>query len=488
MTQTPSDLLRTPFSGRWQIAGAETDYPGTAWLEDGHLMLKLYAVGAAAQEYGPASMEGRLAPPARSTLVGHAVGTGAITLFDCVMTQRRRSSSPSGLRQAEITLTAHEAWLGDAVSRSGPDYVELGFEARGLHAALSTAEASHLDLEDEISDPLRKAIKQHSAATLAILLTIGARTETQVEFRGKTFRITLATTLNSSLSVVEGDVFATRNNVWITCQDRVSSSELLDVMTEVERLFSIFCMGSFQAENIYARRSDQSFPLRLLWRLGVSAPQEKTERMPHQLLVRLSDDPKAVETALVEWFAGTEQRRVARWLICESLAHGSLSAGTFLAVAQAWEIIGREIVRGPAIPRSKFSEACDAAQAALAEGLGDEDAKRLADLIRTANKPSFRRLVEGCMNMVPAGAVRQLCGDAPKFVTDVVQVRNALTHMQDGKITLNEASTMAGDLTLKLITLYCLIEARAMKLPMNKLDSFLRNNQFARMAVGTDGP
>ena len=160
----------------------------------------------------------------------------------------------------------------------------------------------------------------------------------------------------------------------------------------------------------------------------------------------------------------------------------------FLAIAQAWEIIGREISSHLSHDKSLFAKACDEAGQALERYLGQATAYRLKGMLKSNNRPSFRTLVEECLKVAPPYAVSLLCGDAAKFSRIVAKTRNALTHLQadnDDNFDLNRASRLSLYLTYKLTVLFCILEAQWLKLPLDNLATMLANND---MAIGAQRP
>lgn len=487
MRKSGGEVLKGPISGMWSVVGVGLQHPG--WLalrDDGLLTLTFHvtADGYSAEVPHPTTMA--IDAGERVTIVGETSGAGTITLHRCVRSRTRGGRNSAGVPQIEVTVIPHEAWQGAGPSESPdePSYAFASFSVSGAHGAMQNLRFKTIDLETAKGEraELAAAVRAHTDAQRLHLEVSGPQPRAEITFAGKAFTVTLATTVNSAFSEIDGDHFETKNNVWITCAG-ASSKEILRLVTELERFLSIFCIGRIRPEEISISKQGGSRQ-RLLWRLGDEDRSRSVERMGQHVLVRLGSEPDAAARALEQWFLGSEQRRLARWLITENLTYQSLSISRFLAVTQAWEIIGRELDGEPRMPRKLFSKACKDAAKALATHLGDEQAQRLVELLRMGNTPSFSKLLVGSLRSTPAAALKALEIDPPAFAKAVRDTRNALTHMKDlDKLSVNEASARSADLTLKLVVLYCLFEARALKLPLARVEAVLRNNEFARMAM-----
>ena len=206
--------------------------------------------------------------------------------------------------------------------------------------------------------------------------------------------------------------------------------------------------------------------------------------MPHQILVGIGQHPGLAASALRAWFGASDARRLARWLIFDSLFEDTSSTARFLAVAQAWEIIGRENTDAAAYDKEQFGKACDAAQTALEGFLGAEAANRFSQLLRSSNRKAFSDLLRGVITKIPELAVQILCPDVDKFVAAVVKTRNVLTHMRGQKsFPIERASNVSFFLTYKLIVLFCIYESVILGLPLDNLQTMLGNNDMARAAA-----
>ena len=263
---------------------------------------------------------------------------------------------------------------------------------------------------------------------------------------------------------------------------------MLAVKYEIEQFLSILCVGKFVAQSITVQRSTFGIEAKLLWQLGQDEDVETVERLPHQVLMTLGQRPELTEATITRWFEASEQRRIARGLVCDTLSEGTFSNARFLALAQAWEITGRELSAYLKHEKSLFTKACDEASEVLQKHLSADTAGRLWRLLKSNNQPGFKKLVEECLKVAPQYAVSKLCGDAIKFAKVVSDTRNLLTHFDfedDEKDDLYRASRVSLYLTYKMTVLFCILEAQWLGMPLDNLPMMLENNN---MAIGAKRP
>lgn len=254
---------------------------------------------------------------------------------------------------------------------------------------------------------------------------------------------------------------------------------------QVEQFLSLLCVGPFRGERVEVA-TGLFREAELVWSLGREPRSEVLRRMPHQILASIGRHPELAAPALSSWFAAPSSRRLARWLIFDSLFNDTSATAKFLAVAQAWEILGRDEVNASAATHDKrqYQKVCKAAREALEKYLDASTAKRLYELARSSNRKSFGDMVREVVSKIPPSAVQALCPDVDGFVTTVVKVRNVLTHMEGKKsLSIETASYLSIFLAYKLIVLFCIYDCVMLGLPLDNLPMTLANNKTARAAL-----
>ena len=483
-------LLAEQLLGTWRIEDCADEHAGSLAVEGGQLQLKLFIDGAISrgQEWHHPTLEA-LEPGAQPLCIGQTRRAGTVTLLRCARSHLHvLHGRPDGRALLEVSLWVGEAWVGfDRVDPAG-GYTELFFAASGLHNILANARLKHEFLSETApDDSLGHQLREATQADEAYLVYHSRSPKAEINYRGKQFEILFSTSISESHSSHTGIDIRSQDTIHVRASS-ASTEELLAVKFEIEQFLSILCVGKFATQNVTARRSDFDLGAKLLWRLGQDEDVETVERMPHQVLATLGQRPELTEAVVKRWFAATEQRRLARWLVYDTFRERIFSNPKFLAIAQAWEIIGREISSHLSHDKSLFAKACDEAGQALERYLGQATAYRLKGMLKSNNRPSFRTLVEECLKVAPPYAVSLLCGDAAKFSRIVAKTRNALTHLQadnDDNFDLNRASRLSLYLTYKLTVLFCILEAQWLKLPLDNLATMLANND---MAIGAQRP
>jgi len=472
--------------GMWSVEGTDQEYVGALSFAADVLYLTLYF-----DIHGSLAMgvEWRtnptLAPflaPKQPTVHGRTK-SGQVTLFNCAelsYQSTNRLIPPSA--QIELVLRPSQAWIGNDFVRPDQAYRELSFEATGLHNVLSTVRVDHQFLIKSTrkykSDTHR--LKVLTGAQQAFLVYDHERPRAVISNLGKTYEIILSSSVGQSYSATSGSSFATTDEVIVTSQG-ASLSELMSVSYQIEQFLSIMCLGPFRATRLSVR-FDPIHTAQLLWTLG-RAQVPSLVAMPHQILVPLGLHPQLAGRAIEAWFKASSARRLARWLIFETLFQETTSTARFLSIAQAWEIIGREEDKSAMYDKKQYKKACDAAAKVIEAHLGATAAVRLVQLLRSSNRQSFATFVKNIIAKMPLLALREICDDEKEFISSVVKTRNVLTHMEGSKkFSLEMASYFSMFLTYKLSALFCIHECASLGLPLDNLAGMLVNNDMARIA------
>jgi hypothetical protein len=485
-----SSSITWPIMGTWKVQDSAETYEGVLFAEDGEVRLRIF-LEIAGQSLGPGENGWEDHPrftPFRPPLRPHVLGetkAGRVTLFDCVLSSHESTHQfTPPIDRIEITLRVSQVWVGRTFLDRATSYNELTFTAPGLHRVLSSARLKQEWLIS--STPDRKSdthdLKELTGADEAFLLFRGIEPSAEIVNDEKVYKITFSTSVGASFSQTDGEVFGTKD--FITIKTTGSTlSELMNVAYQVEQFLSILCIGPFRGTRIEVT-TDEIRRAELIWSYGRAPQSDVLEMMPHQILASLGQCPELAAPALSSWFEASESRRLARWLIFDSLFKETSSTAKFLAVAQAWEILGRDKVDAAANDKTQYREACEAARVVLERHLDAVAAKRLYDLIRSSNRKSFGDMLRAILDEMPTPVVQALCPDIDEFVAAVVNVRNVLTHMEGRKkLPIEKASYLSLFLTYKLIVLFSIHDCLALGLPLDNLQTMLANNHMARVAL-----
>ena len=492
MPVSPPSSIERPIVGIWQVGGCSEFHPGSLFLEDGKVYLKIFLItdhglqpGTPPEEQHPTLIA--LQQPKRPTVFGETRSAGRITLFNCA----RLRGEALALTRLEITLMVSEVWAGDAFIDAAAGYKAISFSAAGLHGVLSPARVDSKWLLR--SRPKHKSdthrLKTLTGADHAYLFYPGEEIAADITCSGMPYKIIFATSISHSSSSTDGISIRTTDFVRIETPG-AALSELMAVASSIEQFLSVLCIAPFQGQDIQLQIGEMQ-RAKLLWSLRREAAPTDPKTLPHQILASIARHPQIAISALTSWFAAPDTRQLARWLIVDSLFDNTWSTANFLAAAQAWEIAGRDEDDGVDQDKSKkkkYADACDSARVALEAHLDEETAKRLYLLLKSSNRKSFADFVKEVLKKIPAAAAQALCQDVDQFVTTVVNVRNVLTHMEGKKnLSIQKASGLAVVLTYKLIVLFCIYDCVSLGLPLDNLDMMLANN-YAAIAAGRPLP
>lgn len=485
-------ILAEPLLGAWCVDGCADRHAGGLAIEDGRLQLKLFIEGATAHnnEWHHPTLEA--VRHKQTTCIGFTSRAGKVTLLRCVQSDFNASLKPAdGSALVELTLVPTQAWSGSALVDPTANYIDLSFTAVGLHNILANAHLESeifLDAETTLNNTLRQQLRAATKADDAYLVYKSRNPKTKINYRGKEFEIEFSTSISNSGSSYTGINIHSRDTIHIAASS-ATIDEYLAVKNEIEQFLSILCVGKFVGQSTTVQRSTSDMGVELLWQLGHNDEDAQTvERLPHQVLTTLGQRPELTEAAVARWFEASEQRRIARGLVCDTLSETTFSNARFLALAQAWEIIGRELSSHLKHEKSLFTKACDEAADVLQRHLGPYTAGRLRGMLKSNNQPGFRKLVEECLKTAPQYAVSKLCDDATKFAKAVSDNRNLLTHFdfeEDEKDDLYRAFRASLYLTYKMTVLFCVLEAQWLRIPLDNLPTMLENN---RLAIGAKRP
>jgi hypothetical protein len=481
--------IEWPIIGTWKVKGHPETYEGVLFTESGEANLRIFLEipGESQWQLGNRFEDHpRLAPfrQPRLTVFGETNVAGKVTLLNCMLSghQATHQFDPP-IYRVEVMLRVSQAWAGERFVDHGALYGGMTFTAPGLHSVLSASRliskwliASTPDHESDTHD-----LKALTGADEAFLFFRGIEPSAEIANDGKPYKIVFSTSVRRVSSSTEGDVVETTDFISIDTTG-ATLSELMNVAYQVEQFLSLLCIGPFRGTRIEVA-IDEIRKAELIWSYGRESRSDLLKMMPHQILASIGRCPELVAPALSSWFGASESRRLARWLIFDSLFKETSSTAKFLAVAQAWEILGRDKVDAAAYDKKQYEKACEAARVAFEAQLGTVAGKRLYDLVRSSNRKSFGDMVRAIISDMPRLAVQTLCPDVDVFVAAVVRARNVLTHMDGNKkLPIEKASYLSLFLTYKLIVLFCIYDCVELGLPLDNHPMMLANNHMARAA------
>ncbi len=478
------ELSGNPVLGRWKISETATEYPGYLSYVDGELRLVLFLTidGPHSFIYDDRAIS-PFAPPNQPTIHGDTRSAGKVTLIGCSILNHvgTRQFAPP-LSTIELTLRPTQGWTGNTFLSPSATYRELKLHAPGLHSVLATSAVEHISLQGPPKDEKERAIKTATGAVEAYLVRQSESPKARITHKSKDYQVHFSSSYSVGHSNLDGPSLTTNDFIHIEATAS-TPAELQDVAYEVEQFLSILCLGPFRGTQLTISESP-IHEVKLLWKLGTHRARGHLRSMPHQVLGSLGKDPPRAAKALEKWFGANDPTRLSRWLIFDALFEDVSSASKFLAVAQAWEIIGRQNGKVPPHNKAAFRAACRDVRQILERTLGPAASERLTNLLRSSNKQSLADLIAATLAHLPSPVAAAICGDQATFIKTVVAVRNVLTHMQGNrKLSINRASYLSMFLTFKLMVLFCIYTCVELDLPLDDLQVVLANNTLASYAT-----
>jgi hypothetical protein len=149
-----------------------------------------------------------------------------------------------------------------------------------------------------------------------------------------------------------------------------------------------------------------------------------------------------LSSALLRWFALPKEFIPVESLIIATIRNTDVIVESqFLSLAQALEAFHRVTSTTTTIPKSEFIEVLQKVRGAITQACENSPIReRFLNAIAFANEPSFATRLKELVAKLDAQQTVNLLGEAKKFIRQVVDTRNMLTHqgIEPAKNALNE--------------------------------------------------
>jgi ApeA N-terminal domain 1 len=280
-----------------------------------------------------------------------------------------------------------------------------------------------------------------------------------------------------STSSTEGHTLQSTITLAIHSPGPTSIEAAASELARLEEIISVFSIEAFTFQ-IEEYQSEDFESVTVIWRLGEDCNLFEPP-MRHQILVDLTD-ANTLEAVCREWFGATEMVKLSRWLFAHALKETDDGLARFIAVAQAFEVLGRELGPHQPMPRTRLNEAVESVRKALSD-FEESFIERSVKLIQSSNKSSFRDALNHMLTRTVEGLKLGDVGDLSAFCKLVSETRNAVIHMSDDdKGKLNEAFSRVNKLSFQLCFWYSVCQAHYLGLTIPNISEFLLNNRNAR--------
>lgn len=302
--------------------------------------------------------------------------------------------------------------------------------------------------------------------------------EHQVQLGETGWNLGVYTEAMESTSATEGHTLRSTISLAIQSTGPTTIQAAESVLARLEEIISVFAIESFTFQT-KEYKADDFASIILIWRLGEDHNLFKPP-MRHQILVDLTD-ANTLKTVCRQWFGAPETVSLSRWLFARALRETEDGLARFVAVAQAFEVLGRELGPHESVPKCRLKEAVALVRGALSGNFKNDFIERIAGLIQSSNQSSFRDVLHHMLTQAVAGLKLADVGDLATFSKLVSDTRNAVVHMTDddeGKLT--EAFARVNKLSLQLSFWYSVCQAHYVGLSIPNIKEFLLNNRNAR--------
>ena len=422
-------------------------------------------------------------PPRQPTFQAPSSSFGHLTLEKCAQLDFKSSSQYGDeTAQGSITLRPSSIWLGDPGEENHRNVQEIElmdtrlggfFRVPGFESYIVSPEA-HPQLFNQLGDP-REVWAFRDESDGAIQLGTSG------------FQLRLSSQVSGGMSHTRGYSQTTMVILSLQPETGVATSQAADdVIYRLENLLSTLGMGDFGFE-VRSYLTDKSGRATRAWQLG-NRGSDLDPPMSHEILADLSD-PKILKRACDGWFDDTDVVRLSRWLDCKALRETESWIARFISVAQAFEVLAREMSpTAKLVTKQARRNAESAVEAALEEAEIDKVfAERILQGLRSSNVRSFPDALNDILKTVENVILPVAKVSYPADVTSmedfarlVAQTRNDLVHMNDNRDRLDGAFARANKLSLLLCFSFSVVQANMIGLSLDHAHSVLVNNKNVR--------
>lgn len=465
---------KEPFSTLWHAEGEEA-YGSLSW-RNGRANLSLCVSVPGIQNMRiTESKIGILRvtkPTLQPTIFGRVSPYGTVTLRNCAQYNIRISHDFSTETTiCHIDLLPAQVWIGSQLE-DVEDHVFYVFvrdtRLNGYFGSpgLKTYHAWDAELKP-VFDALGSPDEVWALQNLR---------EPNIALKGTPFSLTVSSDVYNSFSATEGHSLQSLVKLTLRSEEPITVGQAADVLYQLEQIFSVFALEpfSFQFKEFHGKEGLPN-SVYLVWQLGENR-ESFHPPMRQQILVDLTDR-HTLETICNSWFGASQIIKLSRWLFTRALRETDNGLARFIAVAQAFEVLGRELVASSKMPKSRMKRAVEIVHQGLGKEFDTEFVERVISLIRSSNKTSYRDVLYAMLS----AANPEPQHDLLDFCKRVSDTRNAVVHMTtSSEAALNDAFRSVNKLSLQICFWYAVVQAHHLKVPIPNIAQFLFSNRNAR--------
>lgn len=416
-------------------------------------------------------------PPAQPNIIGKVRKFGTITLEHCPRTEVSTSYDIEKKRAIfELTLMPTAVWMGvpkEAVEGQISQVCVSDTRLSGFFEAPNAKSYFRFDngmtnVFEGLNNPSR-------------ILAIEGPNEHKIEIGDTGWLLSLHTDTMEETSATNGHLLRSSVKLTIHSTNPTTIEESSKIVWKIEELISTFSIEpfNFEYEKYMTNKSECAV---LAWRFGMDSSAFRPP-MRHQVLIDFGDRD-TLKNAFFQWFTGSPTLNLSRWLFVRALRETENGLARFIAVAQAFEVLGREFGPSSNISKTKLDKAIKLVSEALASEFEADFISRTIGLIRSSNRASYRDVLYHMLS----GAVERLHlgtdDEVRKLSKNISDTRNSIIHMADDKQgKLQSAFDRVNKLSYQLCFWYAVCQADQMNLKVPDVGRFLYNNRNARSGL-----
>jgi hypothetical protein len=473
----PSEVL-----GQFYVRGTESSsWPGVLTFGP-RASLRLLIVTSEISGRVPAALNGK-----QVDIVGDTNAHGCITLLSCAYTSERSSNhSFRGVKTTELSFRPTEIWAGPRPFDRDDSFTQLTLNFSGIHGIIGTKPLARKFFSKPEE---RRAIEGVLGDTFEVFYNDTSAKHHVVALDAPLADVSFGSGYSASHSWTEGDAISTYDECLVAAREALAGGMLISIGAKVERFLSFIGLKTLRSSSFkLARPRGENAPpeqFERLWYLG--AKDVKNSVMFHGALSSCLQEASAITVALKRWLSPSEDEALARWLYLDSQDESVISAGRFISVCQAVEIIGRQAKGGAPFDKARFrsaaSKVADVICAELGPGFDTEEYRnRFRQLVTSGNRFSFRDHIQEFVSGIPPVLRNALLPDKEAFVARLVKMRNLFVHMESQGLASDQAESHIGEMTYRLLALFAAHQGAALGLDPNRILSGLANSSIGRAA------
>jgi hypothetical protein len=348
-----------PFMTIWSVGDTQV-FGSLIWLNDRPLLTLFVEVEArlAPNFKNPRSALLELTkPPNQVTIRGTVPTYGPVTLERCVLYESRETpDTRTGKSTYELDLVPAAVWLGAKELVDGNVTTAIAHDRRlvGFFGAAGVRKYYRFDPE---AATLFETLNQPQS-----IWAVYGPGERRIKLGETGWELSIYSQPIEGVSTTKGLTLHSTISLSIQSNQPTTIEKADNVLSRLEEIISVFSIEPFTSQT-KEYQSNEFTSVILVWRLGDDHNLFRPP-MRRQILLDLRNE-KTLETICKQWFGASETSSLSRSLFVRALKETDDGLSRFVAVAQAFEVLGRELGPHESMAKSRLKEAVELVSQAL---------------------------------------------------------------------------------------------------------------------------